>query len=118
MKSFLKTFFRFRISLTIKFLMAMICLVVITSGAVGWFFLGREASQLQSQLDAYGKSIINNFLSNRSVSLLFEQGTGLTNRPALQGIAERMAMEKDVIFFTVINSPGEWVAHAIRKSTD
>jgi signal transduction histidine kinase len=52
MKSFLKSFFRFRISLTIKFLMAMICLVVITSAAFGWFFLGREASQLQSQLDA------------------------------------------------------------------
>ncbi|MDI6764745.1 MAG: ATP-binding protein, partial [Thermodesulfobacteriota bacterium] len=111
-------FFRFRISLTIKFLMAMICLVVITSGAFGWFFLGREASQLQSQLDAYGKSIINNFLSNRSISLLFEQGTGLTNRPVLQGIAERMVMEKDVIFFTVINSHGEWVAHAVRKSID
>ncbi|MDO9351961.1 MAG: HAMP domain-containing sensor histidine kinase [Deltaproteobacteria bacterium] len=118
MKSFLKTFFRFRISLTIKFLMAMICLVVITSGAFGWFFLGREASKLQSQLDAYGKSIINNFLSNRSISLLFEHGTGLTNRPVLQGIAERMVMEKDVIFFTFMDSHGEWVAHAIRKSID
>ena len=52
MKSSLKSFFRFRISLTIKFLMAMICLVVITSAAFGWFFLGREASQLQNQLDA------------------------------------------------------------------
>ncbi len=52
MKLFLKSFFRFRISLTIKFLMAMICLVVITSAAFGWFFLGREASQLQTQLDA------------------------------------------------------------------
>ena len=118
MKSSLKSFFRFRISLTIKFLMAMICLVVITSGAFGWFFLGREASQLQSQLDVYGKSIINDFLSNRSISLLFEQGTGLTNQPILQGIADRMVMEKEVIFFTVINSHGEWVAHAIRKSVD
>jgi len=96
----------------------MICLVVITSGAFGWFFLGREASQLQSQLDAYGESIINNFLSNHSISPLLEQGTGLTNRPVLQGIAERMVMEKDVIFFTVINSHGEWMAHAIQNSID
>ncbi|MBS3907090.1 MAG: HAMP domain-containing protein [Syntrophaceae bacterium] len=118
MKSFLKSFFRFRISLTIKFLMAMICLVVITSGAFGWFFLGREASQLHSRLDGYGKSIINDFLSDRSVSLLFEQGPRLTNHPVLQGITERIVMEKDVIFFTVINSHGEWVAHAIRKSID
>ncbi len=52
MNPFLKSFFRFRISLTVKFLMAMITLVLITSAAFGWFFLGREASQLQSQLDA------------------------------------------------------------------
>jgi signal transduction histidine kinase len=52
MKSSLKSFFRFRISLTFRFLMAMICLVIITSAAFGWFFIGREASQLQGQLDA------------------------------------------------------------------
>ncbi len=52
MKSSLKSFFRFRISLTLKFLTAMIFLVFITSAAFGWFFLGREASQLQGHLDA------------------------------------------------------------------
>jgi signal transduction histidine kinase len=31
--------------------MAMFCLVFITSAAFGWFFLGREASQLQGQLE-------------------------------------------------------------------
>jgi signal transduction histidine kinase len=52
MNPFLKSFFRFRVSLTFKFLVAMICLVVITSGAFGWFFLGREVSQLKGQIDA------------------------------------------------------------------
>lgn len=46
------SFFRFRISLTFKFLMAMIGLVIITSAAFGWFFIGREASRLQGQLEA------------------------------------------------------------------
>ncbi len=32
--------------------MAMICLVLITSAAFGWFFIGREASRLQGQLEA------------------------------------------------------------------
>lgn len=51
MKSSLKNFFRFRVSLTFKFLIAMITLVFITSAAFGWFFLGREASQLQGTID-------------------------------------------------------------------
>src|SRR4030042_2707460 len=118
MKSSLKYFFPFRISLTIKVLLAMICLVVITSAAFGWFFLGREASQLQSQLDAYGRSIINRYLSNQSISLLLEHGTGLTHRPVLQGMDERRVMEKDVIFSTFTDNHGEWVAHAVRKSID
>ncbi len=50
MRSFLQNFFRFRVSLTLKVLMAMIALVFITSAAFGWFFLGREASQLQGKL--------------------------------------------------------------------
>lgn len=116
MKSFLNSFFRFRISLTLKFLMAMICLVFITSAAFGWFFLGREASQLQNQLDASGRSIINRYLTHPSVTLLFEHGTGLTHRPVLQGMAERIVTEKDVIFSTFMDNHGEWVAHAVRKN--
>lgn len=52
MKSPHQSFFRFRISLTLKFLMAMICLVLITSATFAWFIIGREASQLQGQLEA------------------------------------------------------------------
>ncbi len=51
MKSPLKSFFRFRISLTVKFLMAMVALVLITSAAFGWFFLGREVSLHQEKLE-------------------------------------------------------------------
>jgi signal transduction histidine kinase len=68
MKSFLKSFFRFRISLTIKFLMAMICLVLITSGAFGWFFLGREASQLKGML---GEDRLQERLSQLKMDILF-----------------------------------------------
>ncbi|MDI7259947.1 MAG: ATP-binding protein [Thermodesulfobacteriota bacterium] len=117
MKSFLKSFFRFRISLTTKFLMAMIFLVFITSAAFGWFFLGRETAQLRSQLDAQGRAIINNFLSRHFVVLLMEHGTGLSNRSILQGIVETMVMEKDVVFCTFIDSHGERLAHAVNKGS-
>ncbi|MBM4339634.1 MAG: cell wall metabolism sensor histidine kinase WalK [Deltaproteobacteria bacterium] len=117
MNSFLKSFFRFRISLTVKFLMAMIFLVFITSAAFGWFFLGREASQLQNRLDDYGRSMISHYLSDQSLSLLLEHGVGLTQCPLLQGMADRMVTEKDVLLSTFINNQGDWVAHAVRKNS-
>jgi signal transduction histidine kinase len=97
--------------------MAMICLVFITSAAFGWFFLGREASQVQDRLDAYGRSIISRYLSDQSLSLLLEHGAGLTQRPLLQGMAERIVNERDVIFSTFIDNQGDWVAHAVHKNS-
>jgi signal transduction histidine kinase len=111
----LKSFLRFRISLTIKFLMAMICLVFITSAIFGWFFIGREASQLQSQLENQGRTIISRYLSHQSIGLLLEHGTGLAQRPILQAMAERMVTEKEVVLSTFMDNQGEWLAHAVRK---
>ncbi|MCX8119089.1 MAG: cell wall metabolism sensor histidine kinase WalK [Desulfobacterota bacterium] len=51
MRPIFKSFFRFRVSLTVKFLMAMVTLVLITSGAFGWFLLGREVSEFEGKLD-------------------------------------------------------------------
>lgn len=51
MNSSFKNFFRFRVSLTFKFLIAMIALVFITSAAFGWFFLGRETMLLQGMIE-------------------------------------------------------------------
>jgi signal transduction histidine kinase len=115
MNSFFKSFFRFRISLTIKFLTAMVLLVLITLAAFGWFFLGRETAQLRNQLDAQGRVIINNFLSRHSVVHLLEHGTALSNRSILQDIVEKMVMEKDILFCTLADSQGEWLAHAVKK---
>jgi len=64
----LKSFFRFRISLTLKFLMAMICLVIITSAAFGYFFMGREASQLKGRLE---ESVFQERMSQLKMDILF-----------------------------------------------
>ncbi|MBM4307309.1 MAG: cell wall metabolism sensor histidine kinase WalK [Deltaproteobacteria bacterium] len=115
MNSFLKSFFRFQVSLTLKFFMVMICLIFITSATFGWFFIGREASQLKGQLETHGRAIISRYLSHQSLSLLLEHGAGLTQRPILQGMAERMVTEEEVVFSTFMDNQGEWVAHAVRK---
>jgi len=95
----------------------MIFLVFITSAIFGWFFIGREASQLQNQLENNGRMIISQYLSHQSLGLLLEHGAGLTQRPILQAMAEKMVTEKEVVFCTLINNQGEWVAHAVRKNT-
>jgi len=112
--SLLKHFFRFRISLTLKFLVAMILLVLITSAAFAWFFIGREMALIRSQLETHGISIINGFLLNPSIDLLIEHGAG-PNRSLLQGIAERLVMDEDVLFCTIMDSHGDWMAHAVKK---
>jgi signal transduction histidine kinase len=48
--------------------MAMICLVIITSAAFGWFFIGREASQLQGQLE---ESVFQARMSQLKMDILF-----------------------------------------------
>lgn len=110
-----ESFSRFRISLTTKLLLSMIFLVFLTSAAFGWFFLGREASQLRSQLHAQGRTMIKNFLSYQSIGLLIEHGASLSNRSVVQGIAERLLLEKDVVFSSFIDTRGEELGHAVRK---
>jgi signal transduction histidine kinase len=104
----LKSFFRFRVSLTFKFLAAMFILVLMTSAAFGWFFIGREMSFLRSQLESRGKSVAN------SVGLLIQEVIGLRDRPMLERIAERMIKDEDIISCSIHNDRGETLAHAVK----
>jgi len=105
----LKSFFRFRVSLTFKFLAAMFILVLMTSAAFGWFFIGREMSFLRSQLESRGRSMAN------SVGLLIQQVIGLSDQPVLQRIAERMILDEDIVTCSIYNDKGERLAHATKQ---
>ncbi|MGQ9777557.1 MAG: ATP-binding protein [Thermodesulfobacteriota bacterium] len=114
----LKEFFRFRISFTMKFLMAMILLVLITSGAFTYYFIGREIALIRNQLEIYGNTMINSLLLHPSLeSLIKSERLGSDNEAKLnpspiQEIAERMVREEDVVFFRVIHPRGNPLAYA------
>jgi uncharacterized membrane protein affecting hemolysin expression len=77
-----KSFLRFRISLTFKFILAMFFLVLLTSAAFGWFTIAREIAYEQSQMETYGKLLV------KSLANLIQYTTDLSDRAALQLILE------------------------------
>lgn len=111
----LKAFFRFRISLTMKFLVAMILLVFITSAAFSYYFIGREIALIRKQLDSYGSSLANVLLFHPYLEFLIKNETE-SHLVSLKEIAERMVKEEDVVFFAVINSHGDRLAYASKMN--
>lgn len=107
----LKEFFRFRISLTMKFLVAMILLVFITSAAFSYYFIGREIALIRKQLDSYGNSLANALLFHPSLESLIKNPID-SNLVTLKEIAERMVKEEEVVFFNLLNSHGDRLAYA------
>ena len=104
-----KDFFSFRISLTFQFILAMIVMMLIMSVGFGMFFLGREMTLLQSELKTKGETTSNAF------SLLIESGIGLSDRPFLQRVAEKMVEDKDIFQCTLFDPQGERLAHVVRE---
>jgi len=106
-----KYFFRFRISLTFKFIVAMFFLVLMGAAAFGYFFVAREMTLLRSHIEIHGKSVSNNF------SLLIQHVIGLSNREILQRMAERLVNDEDIILCTIFDNRGEKLAHAVKVGT-
>jgi signal transduction histidine kinase len=104
-----KSFFRFRVSLTFKFITAMFFLVLMTAGAFGYFFAEKEMSLLRTHLESQGKSIAN------SVSRLFEQGITHSDQFFLQRIAEKIVEDEEVIFCYVFDKDGKQLVHVAKK---
>lgn len=107
--SLLKSFFRLRVSLTFKFIIAMILLVSMTSAAFGWFFVAREITFLQSQIENRGKRAAENF------SLLVRNVIDLSNRPLLQHMAERIVKDEDAVLCSFEDNDGNRLAHAAKQ---
>lgn len=106
----LRAFFRFRVSLNLKFLAAMFLLVVMSSAAFGWFFLGREMAFLKSQLEVRARLMAD------STSLLL-QGANLSDPSRLQQLAEHMGQAEDVVFWSLSNLRGERLAYRVKPQT-
>jgi signal transduction histidine kinase len=107
--SLFRSFFRLRVRLTLKFVMAMVFLVMMTSASFGWFFVGREVSFLRSQMESRGRWVARTF------GLLSELPPARPDREALQRLAERMVREKDLFLVTYAGPSGERLAHAEKE---
>lgn len=109
MKLFSKHFFRFRVSLTFKFIIAMFFLVLMSAAAFGYFSVVREMTLFRSHWEIYGRSMANSY------SLLIEHGMGLSDRFFLQNVAERIVENEDVVVCSLYDNSGERWAHAVKK---
>ncbi len=104
-----KPFFRFRISLTFKFILAMFFLVLSTSAAFGWFILAREMAYTQYQMEAHGR------LLTRGFAHLIQGTIDLSDRASLQLIAERVIDDQDVVQCSLFDREGKALASASKK---
>ncbi len=84
----------------------MFFLVLVSSGAFGYFFMAREISLLQKNLEAHGKSLANIF------GLFVKNPSDLENRAYLQRIAERVIQDENVVHCVLLNASGEELASA------
>lgn len=101
-----ESFFRFRISLTFKFILAMFFLVLLTSAAFGWFIIAREIAYEQSQMETHGK------LLAKSLANLIQYTTDLSDRLSLQLMLERIIEDENIAQCTLTDQGGKILAHA------
>ena len=104
-----KSFFRFRVSLTLKFIVAMFFLVLMSAGAFGYFFVAREMTLLRSHLEDQGKSIVT------SIGRFFEHGIEHSDQYFLQRVAENIIQDEDVFFCSVFGRDGKQLVHVAKK---
>jgi len=104
-----KSFFRFRISLTLQFIAAMIVLTLTTSAALGVFFLERGKILLENDLKTKGESAAKAF------RILIESGSSLSDRPFLQRVAEKTVQDGDIFECSLIDPQGGQLAHVVRE---
>ena len=107
--SLFKSFFRFRISLTFKFIIAVFFLVLMSAAAFGYFSIAREMTLFRSHWEIYGRSMANSY------GLLIEHGMNLSDRVFLQNVAERIVENEDVVLCSLYDNSGERWAHAVKK---
>jgi signal transduction histidine kinase len=100
---------RFRISLTFKFIIAMIFLVLMGAASFGAFFVARERTLLQTDMEAYGRSVANAFTP------LFRYGIGLSDRSFLQGQVEIIVEDENIVQCALLDRNGKELVSSVKK---
>lgn len=110
MLNLFKKFNQIRISLTLKFILAIFFLILICSLTFGYFFVAREITLLRNHLETYGNSISENLL------FTIKYITGTSKGDILQRMVKRLITDEDIIFCTIFDSSGNKLAHASKQS--
>ncbi len=103
-----KSFFRFRASLTFKFIIVGILLTLLGSVAFGYFFVAREIALFRSNLETYGKSKADN------LNLLIQHVFGLSDPFFLQSIVDKIIEDEDVALCSITDLSGVKLAYAAK----
>lgn len=107
-----RSFFRLRVSLTFKFILAMFFLVLVTSASFGWFIMAREMAYEQGQMEAHGILMAKGFAN------LLRYSVDLSDRATLQLLTERMIEDEVVTQCTLVDREGKILAHASKHAPD
>jgi signal transduction histidine kinase len=89
----------------------MIFLVLMSAAAFGYFFVARERTVLQTEMETYGRSMANAF------SPLFKYGIGLSDRSFLQRQVEIIVEDENIVQCTLYDLYEERLASAVKKGT-
>jgi signal transduction histidine kinase len=106
--SHFKSLFHFRFSLTLKFILAMSLLVLITSLAFGWFVMGKAMTFFEGQMEDHGKLLAQSF------GPLMEQAVAQSNQALLQRMAEILAQDENVVQVSFTDREGKRLAYAVK----
>ncbi len=102
-------FSRFRISLTFKFIVAMVFLVLMGAAAFGYFFMARETALLHSEMEMFGRSLANAFTP------LFRYGIGISDRSFLQNQVAIIVEDENIVQCTLLDRNGRELVSAVKK---
>ncbi len=87
----------------------MFFLVLMSAGALGYFFVAREMTLLRTHLENQGKSIVT------SIGRFFEHGIEYSDQYFLQRVAENIIQDEDVFFCSVFDRDGKQLVHVAKK---
>ena len=101
-------FHRFRISLTLKFIVAMVILVLMSAVAFGYFFIAREKTFLHTEMEMFGRSLANAFTP------LFRYGIGISDRSFLHRQVEIIVEDENVVQCVLLDRNGNELVSAVK----
>jgi signal transduction histidine kinase len=104
-----KSLFRFRASLTLKFISAMIFLVLMGAVGFGSFILARERILLQTEMETFGKSLANAFTP------LFRYGIGISDRSFLERQVQIIVEDENIVQCALLDRNGKELFSAVKK---